>query len=129
MSTAEVIIALLGGGSIAGILGAVINGIFSRRKLGADATEVITKAASGVVERIEQDNERLRKEVETHEERDAYWRGLIAEHTRVLQLHAAWDHMAVQKLREAGITDLPDPPPVYHPKSSPSRTRAFVDGE
>ena len=33
----------------------------------------------------------------------------------VLQLHAAWDSMAMSELRLAHISHLPDPPPLYPP--------------
>ncbi len=119
----DVVVQLLGSVVLAAIAGAIINGIINRRKLGAEATEIITKAATGVVERLEAeltrvtgDNARLRERVNSLE---------IQEETdrAVLQLHAAWDHMAVQRLAEYGITDLPQPPPLSPPPLSRSGPR------
>ena len=116
--TSDFVVQLLGSVVLAAIAGAVINGIINRRKLGAEATEIITKAASGVVERLEAeltrvntDNARLRERIQTLEVREETDRA-------VLQLHAAWDHLAVQALTKAGITDLPQPPPLSPPPAS-----------
>ncbi len=119
----DIVIQLLGSAVLAAIAGAIINGIINRRKLGAEATEIITKAASGVVERLEAeltrvsaDRERLIERVHTLEIREEADRA-------VLQLHAAWDHMAVQRLAEFGITDLPQPPPLSPPPNARSGPR------
>ena len=139
LSTAQLIVGFLSALGVGSVLAAIVSGFFSRKKLGADATEIITKAASGVVANIESDNMRLRKDIELernerraiedfHEsemvsvrrEQD-HFRRLAREHTRVLQLHAAWDMMAVQALERCGITDLPQPPPpLYGPELTPS---------
>jgi hypothetical protein len=120
---ADVVVQLLGSVVLAAVAGAIINGIINRRKLGAEATEIITKAASGVVERLEAeltrvtgDNTRLRERIQTLEIREETDRA-------VLQLHAAWDHMAVQRLMECGITDLPQPPPLSPPPLSRTAPR------
>jgi hypothetical protein len=119
----DVVVQLLGSVVLAAIAGAIINGIINRRKLGAEATEIITKAASGVVERLEAeltrvngDNRRLRERISTLEYREETDRA-------VLQLHAAWDHLAVQKLQELGI-NLPAPPPLSPPPQSRTAPRA-----
>lgn len=44
---------------IAALAGALINGLFLKRKLGAEATNLITNAATGLVERLEDENERI----------------------------------------------------------------------
>lgn len=128
MDTAQIVIAILSTGSLAAIAGAIVTGVFNRKRLGADATEIITRAASSVVERIEGENERLRKEIEELKNDRAILRDMIEEHTKVLQLHAAWDALAVAKLREHDILDLPDPPPMYHPHATPSAVRATLEG-
>ena len=114
----DVIVQLLGSAVLAAIAGAIINGIINRRKLGAEATEIITKAASGVVERLEAERARIAGERDQLLERV---RALeIREETdrAVLQLHAAWDHLAVEALTRAGISDLPQPPPLSPPPLS-----------
>jgi len=124
MSTGQLIITLLSVMGVGSIGVAALQGFLTRKKLGADATEVITKAASGVVETVTADNARLR--IELAEERKqriddkAEFRKLIEQHTATLQLHAAWDHMAYAKMEEAGITGLPSPPPLYSPDATPS---------
>jgi|GEM_PF-3524825 len=111
--------AFLGGGGVAAIVTAVVTGLFSKRKLGAEATEIITKAASGVVERIEKDNLDLRAEVtglkEAREQDKREWRQVTRDWRAALQLHAAWDALAIAKLHEAGI-EIPEPPPLYPPR-------------
>jgi hypothetical protein len=119
----QVVVAILGTLGVGTILGAVVTGLFNRRKLSADATEIITKAASGVVERLEAELGRKQAEhdAEVHalradldrvksdwaDEREA-WR-------RVNQLHVAFDMLAIAKLAEAGIDLGMDPPPLLPP--------------
>lgn len=64
MAGADLVQLLLSGG-IVGVLVAVINAIVNRRKLSAEATEIITKAAAGTVENVMADNARLREELVT----------------------------------------------------------------
>lgn len=124
------IIAALGAGGLGAILAAIVTGMFSKRKLGAEATEIITNAAAGVVTSMEAQLARSEKarqadqsahEIEmariTHEhaiamtrmaeahvkERDAW--------TKVLQLHVAWDALAISKLAELDM-EMPNPPPL-----------------
>ena len=52
---------------LGGIIVAVINAIMNKRKLSAEATEIITKAAAGTVENIMKDNQGLREKVATLE--------------------------------------------------------------
>ena len=109
---------------------AVINAVITRRKLGAEATKIITDAASGVVANIEKDNERLRSNdlkktkriaaletrVDDLEDEQRGWEREREDWLRVLQMHVAWDTLAVAKLRElAPDFSLPDPPPLTPP--------------
>lgn len=127
----QLVVAVLGGGTLA----AVLNAIMSRKKLGADATKIITEAAAGVASDLRTDNQALRtKQAElearvdeleqreeainlAHRRETAQWERERQDWRRVLQLHAAWDHMAVTKLRETMAEDvtLPEPPPLYPP--------------
>lgn len=106
------ILAALGAG---GILTAAVNGYLNRRKLGAEATKIITDAAASTVKDVREDNARLRARVETLEQREDSWEIERKAWRDVLMLHAAFDHVVVQRLKDAGITDLPDPPPLYPP--------------
>lgn len=129
----EVIVALLGAGSLGAIVAAVVSGVFSKRKLGAEATEIITKAAAGVVTNLQDENKRL---VETHSQDRINWLNqtakMVADHTaamgakdaahaeeiedyrRVLQLHVAWDTIAIAEVSKLGI-QLPPAPPLLPP--------------
>lgn len=127
MAGAELVIGLLGGGGIASIAAAIVAGLFSKRKLGAEATEIITKAASGVVERLEAEVHRVERAredaalqhrldmaavMEAHDQE-------MADVRRVLQLHVAWDAIAIARLGELGV-DLPPAPPLL-PAQRPGR--------
>lgn len=111
----DTLVGLLGGGGVGVIIAAVIAGLFSRRKLGAEATQIITEAASGVVTRLEGQLERsdkqMRRVIQDFENERAEW-------IRVLQLHVSWDHIAIAKVNALSPNDpLPPAPPVYPPNT------------
>ena len=121
-ASTTVIVAVLSSGALAAIMGALINGAFTKKKLGAEATEIITNAASGVVTRLEDELKRQRddmaamrrdhadalvKQATEHASEREDWR-------RVLQLHVAWDYIAIEKMSHVGI-ELPPPPPILPP--------------
>lgn len=118
MDGASVIVAVLGAGGFGAILAAVITGLFSKRKLGAEATEIITKAAAGVVTNMQAEIDR---QVKRNDDMVLEHRTAIAtlmkshademeEVRRVLQLHVAWDAIAIARMAEVGITLPPAPP-------------------
>lgn len=117
MST-DLVVGLLGGGGLGAIILAIITGLFSKKKLGAEATEIITKAAAGVVTSLqaELDRQVIARETQTLEHRQdmvdlmAAHDREIEEVRRVLQLHVAWDLMAIAKLQDLGVTMPPAPP-------------------
>ena len=136
------IIAALGSGAIGAVIVAIVTGLFTKRKLGAEATEIITKAAAGVVEslngemvslrgtlaavrlesaeaearhKIDDDAREARHKLEREADRATHMREMEAVR-RVLQLHVAWDLIAREKLSEYGI-ELPDAPPLLPPLS------------
>lgn len=117
-----------------GVITAVVNGVSNRRKLGAEAsreeaqadqlsaqaTQTITTAASGVVADVRADNQRLRMRADRQDERIEELEDWIREWRDVLQVHAAWDAMAITKVREAiPPIELPSAPPL----SPPNRRR------
>lgn len=121
MST-ELIVGLLGGGGVAAIISAIVAGLFSKRKLGAEAAEIITKAAAGVVTQMQAEIDRQvaarelsalqhKREmallISAHDKQ-------IEEFRRVLQLHVAWDVIAIAKMNDLGF-DMPPAPPLLPP--------------
>ena len=125
-----ILVAILGSTA----LSSVVSVVASRRKLGAEtgalsatATETITKAASEVLRESRDDNSRLRQEnaslrikqaedeirIDKLERQALTDRRRSEEWMRVLQLHAAWDALAIARVREAiPPIDLPDAPPL-----------------
>lgn len=127
MST-QLVIGLLGGGGLGAIFAAIIAGLFSKRKLGAEATEIITKAAAGVVTNLEAE---LHRQIKAREDAALQHRLDMAavmeshdsemlEVRRVLQLHVSWDAIAIARVNElakaldSDIT-LPPAPPLLPP--------------
>lgn len=104
--------ALIAGG-FATILVAIINAVTQRRKLGADATKVITDAAANITANSRKDNDQLRIEnqesrkrereldrrVEELEDSERSWQRERREWRQILQVHAAWDFEAITALR------------------------------
>lgn len=139
-----------GAGDVAAIAGAVgfgtivsalIGGLFTRRRVSAEATEIITNAAAGVVTNMQTQLEAQARTNEAdrarHEERIKqmerdHLTALAAlskshaeemdEARRVLQLHVAWDAIAIAKMAEIGV-ELPPAPPLL-----PARRFDHPDG-
>lgn len=118
--SAELIVSILSAGGFSAILAAFVTGLFSKRKLSADAAEIITKAAAGVVTNMQSEIDRqviLRQEQaldfrQTMDSLLADHKTEMAEVHRVLQLHIIWDTIAIAKVNELGH-QLPDPPPLF----------------
>lgn len=102
---------LLGALGFGGILATIINAMFNKRKLSAEATEVITKAASGVVERLEKENQRIIAREEVNAQRAAADHQEIHQLRTLISMHAYWDQQAYEALQAQGI-NLPKPPPL-----------------
>ena len=128
-STTAIVVAALSAGGIGAIFAAIVSGLFSKRKLGAEATEIITKAAAGVVSNLQAEVDRINaaRKVDQSEHEQVIsdmaraYHLERAEWKRVLQLHVAWDQLAITKLADLGI-ELPDAPPMLP-------ARKFVDDE
>jgi hypothetical protein len=119
------------GVGIGGILLAIVNGLFSKRKLSAEATKIITDAASGVVQNLRDENARviasntaLGVKVDGLTRRVELQQGQIEDGQRIqraqsdaLAIHAFWDTQAVAICAEQGI-DLPAPPPLSTPRGN-----------
>lgn len=132
--TGGTVLQLLFSAGVTTVVVTVINGFLQRRKMGADTTKIITDAASGVVARIESDNDRLRTEAVTHRTREdsldsridaleAHIERLVEERfawVKLLRAHSDWDDTVVAQIRKAlpGIA-IPDPPPLIPPALLP----------
>jgi uncharacterized membrane protein YebE (DUF533 family) len=127
------LVGILGGSGLGGVMAAIVVGLFSKRKLGAEATEIITKAASGVVADVAAELERksiqmtqMRSEhsaqlVQMREEHRTQLERILADHLSemeevrtVLQLHVAWDGVAIAEMARLGV-ELPPAPPLLPP--------------
>lgn len=119
---AALVAALLGVGGLGAIVAAIVTGIFSKRKLGAEAAEIITKAAAGVVTNMQAEIDRqVKRNEDLVASTQADMKRVMADHARemeevrrVLQLHVAWDAIAIAKLGELNV-DLPPAPPLLPP--------------
>ena len=115
---------MLGAGSIGAIFLAVINGFFGRRKLSAEATQIITDAAGGLVQRLDdqvRDYDTRFKAVSADLDRERRER---QQHERStderLAIHAAWDRGVVLEAQQQGF-HLPPPPPLFSGEDSTVR--------
>lgn len=113
------LIALLGVLGIGSIIGTFVNGLFSKRKLSADATKVITDAASGVVAiqeaqlaRVLTQNAALSTRLDQTEKEQERARDRERQRDEALAVHAFWDRQATAELAHHGIM-LPEPPPLH----------------
>lgn len=120
----QILLAIVGAGTI----GSIITAIMSRKKLGADATQAITAAASGVVGDFEKLLDRKDAEIKTLYERVEAMEArttaaeLVASHAaddmrrirETLQIHAAWDWRVIRLLEECEtVTErIPEAPPL-----------------
>lgn len=109
----------LASATVGALLLAIVNGLFSKRKLSAEATDIITKAASGVVERLESENARviasnnaLYAKVQAQQDTIEEVQRVQRAQGEALAIHAFWDRQAVTVARDHGI-DLPEPPPLH----------------
>lgn len=106
----------LSSAAVASVVVAIVMGLFSKRKLSAEATDIITKAATGVVERLESENVRQGAQLAAQQAQVVEIQRVQRLQGEALAIHAAWDRQTVRVARDAGI-ELPDPPPL-HPESN-----------
>lgn len=126
MNSVVVIASLLSAGA-ATIIVALLNALFNRRKLSAEATQIITQAAAGTVENVMRDNAELRTRMGKLDERLAHLDAALELAERRERSHQAdeerwrW-HMErwhrycgrlLAELRAAGVSQIEDPPPSW----------------
>lgn len=122
MSTAF-IVAMFSGGTLGAVLVAIINGLFFKKRTGAEAAEVIQRAAAGLTTSVTGELERVTRQHEADRETWNNQRLALEESIRrerrdtraVLQLHAAWDALVYAAVRDAGLDNVPEPPPLLPP--------------
>jgi len=96
---------ILSGGAVGAVLVTIANGLFSKRKLSAEATKIITDAAAGVAAELRIDNTAARLEV-------TELRTEVRQLNAVATVHSFWDRQAYDALKAQGI-EMPPPPPLY----------------
>ena len=90
-----------------GLFGAIINGIINRKKLGADATKIITDAAASVVTTTEKSLSDIRLREDQWETKERKW-------YQVLRRHEEWDRKAYWALKtQAPHVKIEEPTPLY----------------
>lgn len=116
--SASEVIRLLTALGIGAILLAVVNGLFSKRKLSAEATKIITDAASGVVEiqkaeiaRVVASNILLTGKVEAQQIQLEEMQRVVRTQGELLAVHTFWDQQVVAIARDHAI-ELPPAPPL-----------------
>lgn len=113
--TAVQLITASGGGAL---LLAVVNAIISRRRSGADATSVLTGAATQLVEDTQAQAHKLAERLEDLENEVSKLQRQARANRRLLEMHARWDEQVVAELHKRGI-EIAAPPPL-HPDDLPA---------
>lgn len=116
-SGADTLVQLIVATAGSGVLVAVIQGFFTRRKTkaevantGASATKLITDAAAGVVTNLQTDNGTLRAEIASlriEVRRLERWRDAAED---LFERHERWDAKVAVQLRESTGSAVYDPP-------------------
>ena len=96
---------------VAGVLVALINALFGKRKLSAEATNIITDAASGTLKDVREDNIALRSRMDAAEKQIQQQADHQRQTDALITVHGEWDRQAFYAARSKGI-DLPQPPPL-----------------
>lgn len=118
------LVAAMGAG---GVIAAIINAVFNRRKLSAEATEIITKAAAGTVANVVNDNTTLRARVDKleaqvttllaasalHEKRERHWQHSEERYRWHLERWQRYAHSLLALLQSNNITVAEDEPSLY----------------
>jgi len=117
------LIVAFGGGTI---LNELLRNFLGRKKLGADASKIISEAAASTVTLVRTEAEELRKQVTELRKEVAALRKMRDEddeqtrfHRRLLQEHDAWDEDVMARCATAVPSiQLRDRPPLYPVRTS-----------
>jgi hypothetical protein len=118
------LIAAAGGG---GVIAAIANALINRRKLSAEATEIITKAAAGTVANVVSDNTALRARLEKvesevallketgriHEQRERAWQQHEERYRWHLERWSRYANALLALLLSRGVTVAEEQPTLY----------------
>lgn len=112
----QIVFQFLSSGAVVAVITAMITGVINRKRLGAEATSIITQAAGGMVKTLQDDNARLRAEYATmrierdeQEDRERERDRRDEQLRKALEAHGEWDRQVAAMLRGAGL-DVPPPP-------------------
>lgn len=111
------LILLISSSGITAVIVAIITAMVNRRKLSAEATNIISQAAGGIVQRLEDENKRLNLNLEHMRNRVSDLelienkRGDQMElYNHQIYAHLEYDRMLVEQLEKLGVTVAPPPP-------------------
>jgi uncharacterized membrane protein YebE (DUF533 family) len=118
------LVAAAGGG---GVVAALLNAVVNKRKLSAEATEIITKAAAGTVANVVSDNTTLRERVEKletkvgelvetgriHEQRERAWQHHEERYRWHLERHYRFEDALLAIINQAGLKVADERPALY----------------
>lgn len=115
----DIILAVVGAGGVGAVFTATLNALVQRKRLGAQAADIIQRAAAGVVTTLQEEDRRKSKRITDLENKEELLERRVAHLERerdadrhAAQLHAAWDHLAIAELSTIP-SRLPPPPPLY----------------
>lgn len=92
-----------------GLLVAVVNNALGRKKMTAEATEIITNAAGSMTDRLERQVQTLQDRADRHDREDL-------KRDRTLATHSKWDRLLAEEMRRAfPDREFPEPPSLYPP--------------
>lgn len=92
---------------VSALLVGVLNAFLGRRKMSAEATQIITNAAGSLTDRMGEQIERLQRRVDRLEHDEQI-------RDRLIHIHMAWDRAVLAELRRADPDRKPcNPPPLF----------------
>lgn len=116
--TTELLFQIGGAIGLSSILTVLIKGVIDRRKLGAEATSILTQAASGLVTTIRGENTilsaelaKVQNQMKVRDAADKVRDRRQDALRKAIEVHHAYDVTLADKVRQAGLL-VEDPPPL-----------------